>query len=89
MSNSTGTFVKGRADLSTAQIRAHGEIRIRMAVIWLVGVICSILSLCGILSLFVLPDSFKDIWVTIGPIISAGLTGTVGFLMGEKRENTE
>jgi hypothetical protein len=38
------------------------------------------------MAFFFMPDRYKDIWVIIGPIISAGLSGTVAFLVGEKKQ---
>jgi hypothetical protein len=65
-------------------IRAHGDVKARIGVLWLVGAILGILAIGGICAFFFKPDNAKDIWVIIGPIISAGITGTVAFLSGER-----
>lgn len=67
-----------------AQIRARGDIKIRIGVLIFVGIICSILSIIGGISFITSPENAKDVWVIIGPIISGAVTGTIGFLTGEK-----
>ena len=66
------------------EIKAHGDIKVKVGVLWLVGVICFTLSIFGCVSFVMVPDKSKDLWVIIGPIISASMTGTVAFLTGEK-----
>ena len=67
-----------------AQIRAAGDVKVKVGVLWLVGVTCAILSLFGGLVFINTPDNAKDFWVIIAPIITAGVTGTIAFLTGEK-----
>ena len=84
MNKSGGRFVASSSKLSSDQIKAHGDVKTRIAIIWLVGIICGILSVGGLLAFYFKPENSKDIWVIIGPIISATLSGTVAFLAGEK-----
>lgn len=78
MTTQGGTLGAGTtASLTTEQIRAHGDVKTRIAMLWFVGLICGILSFGGIAAFFINPASAKDVWVIIGPIISAGLSGTV------------
>jgi hypothetical protein len=77
----------GSTSDTTEAIRAHGEIKIRAGVLWLVGTVCSILAIGGLLAFFIRPDQAKDIWVIIGPIISAGVAGVVAFLSGERNRS--
>ena len=74
---------------TTAQIRAHGEIKIKLGVLWLVGTVSVILGTFGCISFLLTPDKSKDLWVIIGPIISAGITGVVAFLTGEKQSSSK
>ncbi len=67
-----------------AQIKAAGDVTVKVGVLWLVGVTCAILSIFGGIVFIKTPEHAKDIWVIIAPIITAGLTGTVAFLTGEK-----
>jgi len=67
-----------------AQIRAAGEVKVKLGVLILVGVVCSILAGFGGYVFITTPDHAKDLWVIIAPIITAGVTGTVAFLTGEK-----
>lgn len=69
---------------SPAQIRAAGEVKVKVGVLWVVGVTTAILSIFGGAVFWAHPDSAKDIWVIIGPIITAGITGIVSFMNGEK-----
>ncbi|WP_133406903.1 hypothetical protein [Parashewanella tropica] len=76
----------GQADtFSTEQIKAHGNVKTKIAIVWFVGIICGILSLGGLIATFVNPTSAKDIWVIVGPIISAAVTGTVSYFAGEQQ----
>ena len=70
--------------LTPKQIEAHGNFQTRIAVIWAVSVICGLLAFGGIIFSCLYPDKSKDIWVIVGPIISAGITGMIGFLAGER-----
>lgn len=67
-----------------AQIRAAGDVKIKVGVLWLVGVTCSILATFGGIVFIQTPEHAKDFWVIIAPIITAGVTGTIAFLTGEK-----
>lgn len=67
-----------------AQIRAAGDVKVKVGVLWLVGVTSAILSLFGGAVFIIKPENAKDIWVIIAPIITAGVTGTLAFLTGEK-----
>ena len=71
--------------LTPAQIRAQGEVKTRIGVLWLVGIICTILGIFGGISFIVSPQNAKDVWVIIGPILSSAITGTIAFLTGEKQ----
>lgn len=85
MTTQGGTLGAGTtASLTTEQIRAHGDVKTRIAMLWFVGLICGILSFGGIAAFFINPASAKDVWVIIGPIISAGLSGTVSYFAGER-----
>lgn len=67
-----------------AQIRAAGDVTVKVGVLWLVGVTCAILSTFGGVVFINTPEHAKDFWVIIAPIITAGVTGTIAFLTGEK-----
>lgn len=67
-----------------AQIRAAGDVKVKVGVLWLVGITCAILSIFGGLVFINTPEHAKDFWVIIAPIITAGVTGTIAFLTGEK-----
>jgi hypothetical protein len=85
MSTQGGTLGTGTtANLTTEQIKAHGDVKTRIAMLWFVGLICGILAIGGIAAFFINPDSAKDVWVIIGPIISAALSGTVSYFAGER-----
>lgn len=70
---------------TVGQIRAQGEVNTRLGVLWFVGVVCLALIILGGVTFIINPESAKDVWVVIGPIISSAVTGTVAFLTGEKQ----
>ena len=74
---------------TTAMINAHGDVKTRIGVLWLIGVVCSLLILGGFVVIFVRPESTKDVWVIIGPIISAAISGTVSFLAGQRASKSD
>ncbi len=78
------TLEAARKPRTPAQIKAYGDIKVKIGVLWFVGAVCSILSIFGGAIFFKSPDSGKDIWVIIGPIITAAVTGTLAYLTGEK-----
>lgn len=65
-------------------IRARGDVTTRVGVLWFVGAICTLLIIGGFTVFIVQPEHAKDVWVIIGPIISAAVSGTVSFLAGER-----
>lgn len=67
-----------------AQIRAAGDVKVKVGVLWLVGTTCAILSVFGGIVFINTPEHAQDFWVIIAPIITAGVTGTIAFLTGEK-----
>lgn len=69
-------------------IKAHGEVKTKVAVIWLVGIITAILAIGGLFSFYHDPEKSKDLWVIIGPIIAAGITGGIAYLVGGKQNNS-
>jgi len=68
-----------------AQIRAAGDVKFRLGILWFVGVICTALILFGATSYILDPKNSKDVWIIIGPIISGAITGTVSYFTGEKQ----
>jgi hypothetical protein len=71
--------------LTPAAIRAQGDIKTRIGILWFVGVITCLLIAIGGVALFVIPDKSQEVWVIIGPIISSAVTGTVAFFTGERQ----
>jgi hypothetical protein len=70
--------------MNANQIRAHGDTKVRILVIVCVSIICGLLSIGGVLAFFCKESSFKDLWVIIGPIITAGLTGLTSILINKE-----
>lgn len=90
MTNATNSatyeaYLKQMAKPQTpAQIKAHGEVKTRIAILWFVGAICISLIVFGGISLIKDPGNAKDVWVIIGPILSSAITGTVAYFTGDK-----
>jgi len=70
-----------------AQIKAHGEVKTRIGVLWFIGAVCISLIIIGGIAMIVNPEQSKDVWVIIGPILSSAVMGTIAFLTGEKMTN--
>lgn len=60
------------------------DINVQLAVIIMVGVVLVILTVGGVVAFLYNSDGAKDLWVIIGPIISAAITGFIGFLAGKR-----
>lgn len=72
---------------SAAQIKAAGDVKVKVGVLWLVGFFCTVLGAFGGIVFIKTPEHAKDFWVIIGPIISAAMTGTVAYLTGDKQSS--
>jgi len=70
-------------------ILAEGEIKIQVTIAWFVGSIIIMLTLGGLIFNFVNPPEAKNLWVIIGPIISGGISGALGFLAGKKHASNQ
>ena len=88
MTNSPLNISSGESSETTAIIKAHGNVKISIGVLWFVGVICVILALGGIIAFIFTPDSAKDLWLIIGPIISSAIVGSITYLSGENKKNS-
>lgn len=67
---------------TTAQIKAHGEVKTKIAILWFIGVVCGLLIIIGGIALIMDPENAKNVWVIIGPILSSAITGTVAYFSG-------
>jgi hypothetical protein len=74
---------------TVGQIRAAGEVKTRLGILWFVGVVCVILLIIGGSAFILNPEHAKDVWVIIGPIISSAVTGTVAYFAGEKNGSSK
>ncbi|MFE3973274.1 MULTISPECIES: hypothetical protein [unclassified Peribacillus] len=84
----TAAQIKATGEVKLAEAEAkriEGESKNKSIVLYIVGIISILLALFGCTIFIVKPDISKDVWVVIGPIITAGMTGTMGFLTGEKQ----
>ncbi len=80
-------FIPQSKPATVGQIRAEGEVKTKIGIIWFVGVICVLLIIIGGISLIKNPETAKDVWVIIGPILSSTITGIIAFLTGEKQNS--
>lgn len=86
----TPAQIRASAEVTRAEAEAKrmdGEVRNKLVVLIIVGVITFLLSGFGCYIFVAKPEIAKDVWVVIGPIITAGISGTIGFLSGEKQGN--
>lgn len=78
------TMEEANKPRTPAAIKAAGDVKVKIGVLWMIGVTCTVLSAFGGVMFFYNPSVAKDVWVITGPIITAALTGTLGYLSGEK-----
>jgi hypothetical protein len=69
---------------STAQTQVEGDIKIRIAVLWIVGIILILLVLGAFWVLAFKGDAFQSYWATVLPILSGAIFGLIGFIAGRK-----
>ncbi len=79
----------GSKSFTPRQITAAGDIRVQVTIIWIVGIIVAILAIGAIVFTFYNPGESKNLWVIVGPIISATITGVLGFLAGKRQTNSK
>ena len=89
MTEPHGQYLPAPVPSSTGIIKAEGDVKTRIGVLWLIGIVCSLLITGGFAVFFVRPESAKDVWVIIGPIISAAISGTVSFLAAERASRSD
>lgn len=80
-------YTSSQKPLTAAQIRANGEVKTRLGILWFVGVISVLLIAIGGISILKDPQNAKDVWVIIGPLISSAITGTVAYFTGERNSS--
>jgi hypothetical protein len=74
----------GSARIERGKAHPDGDVHVQMTVAIAMGVISLVLTLGGLLAFFYNAQNAKDLWVIIGPIISAALSGFVAFLIGKR-----
>ena len=84
MAESHGQYLPPSSTSTAGIIKAEGEVKTRIAVLVLIGVVNCLLIIGGFSVFIFQPGSAKDVWVIIGPIISASISGTVSFLAAER-----
>lgn len=78
-----------QGNLSPDMIKAQGDNQARMGILWFIGIICVLLILGGFAVFIIQPGSAKDVWIIIGPILSAAVSGTLSYLAGERAGRLE
>ncbi|MEK4283212.1 hypothetical protein [Ureibacillus sp. FSL K6-0165] len=81
-------YLDTQKPMTPTQIKAHGEVKTRIGILWFVGIVCALLIIIGGISIFKDPNSAKDVWVIIGPILSSAVTGTVAYFTIDKGKNS-
>lgn len=69
---------------AVAEIHAEGDVKIKIALIWVVGAILVSMTIGMILAFFFKTDNFKEYMIVISPLLSGSLFGFVGFIIGTK-----
>lgn len=77
--------MKRTSRTSGEQIIAQAEARAKVLGVKFLGCTVLLLALSGIAAFFVNPSGAKDVWVFIGPILTAAISGMIGFWAGSRR----
>lgn len=67
------------------QILARSEAKARVLGIGFVGSIAVVLALSGVVAIFLAPDRAKDVWLIVGPIVTAAISGMLGVWASNRR----
>ena len=84
---SSGNNAKDVTHPTPEWVRADGEVKVQTLAIKVIGLVVGVLAYGGMWAFFIYPENAKDLWTVIAPIILAAVTGTLGFLAGEKSAN--
>jgi hypothetical protein len=71
-----------RANSTGTQLLAESDARAKILAIRFVGFTVMLLAVAGAMSFFVAPDRSKDVWVSVGPILTGAISGLLGFWAG-------
>jgi hypothetical protein len=69
-------------------LAAKSDAKARILVICFVGFTAMLLAVAGAVSFFVAPDRSKDLWVSVGPILTGAISGMLGFWAGAVKHKT-
>lgn len=69
---------------TTQQIKAEGEIKIKVIVLTIIGVLLAVITVGGIAGLIINEATFGKYWQGLQAIISGAIFGLVGFVAGQK-----
>jgi len=61
---------------------AESDAKAKILTILFVGFTVMLLAVAGAVSFFVAPDRSKDVWVSVGPVLTGAVSGMLGFLAG-------
>jgi anti-sigma factor RsiW len=81
----TKRTVKAAATETPEQILARSEAKARVLGIAFAGSIAAVLALSGVVMIFVAPDRAKDVWLIVGPIITAAVSRMQGAWASNRR----
>lgn len=70
-------------DKSIATIKVQGDIKIRLIVLIIVGLLLTIITIGGLAGLYVNEAAFGKHWQGFQAIISGAIFGLVGFIAGQ------
>jgi len=82
--NPKGNMKRAKSD-SSEQIIARAEAEVRVLGVKFVGCTMVVIALSGIAAFFFNPSGARDVWMSIGPILTAAMSGMFGFWTGSRR----
>lgn len=73
-----------RKPKTRSQIKAEGDVKFKIGVLWVFAIILGPLVFFGGIIYLNDPNSGKEFWLIIMPIITASITGILGYIAGER-----
>jgi hypothetical protein len=71
-----------RTNSTATNLSAESDAKAKILAICFVGFTAMLLAVAGAMSFFFAPDRSKDVWVSVGPILTGAISGLLGFWAG-------
>jgi hypothetical protein len=66
-------------------MHTKSDVKVALTVVSILGGLTAILIVGGLVAFVLIPDRAKDLWLIIGPIISASITALASYFAAERK----